>query len=124
MGRNGEPGGRWFAVAGGAGKSLMRAVIDTFDCLERNKVKASSDTLLVLHGRFGDVFDQVVGRWAAFTESERWEFPWSSDFVRWAWLTYRKSIGSKSHNEIRSWVGIGSGADPGLFGDEELSPGF
>jgi hypothetical protein len=85
---------------------LMRAVVETFDQFTKANQKPSAEASLINDVKFQGLRDLVVARWAANTKLDTKQFPFRDDFIKWAWITYRKSSSEKDLKALRAWVGV------------------
>jgi hypothetical protein len=109
---DGTPGGAFFSAVLSV-REMFRAVVEEYARVEATGDKPAAEKWTSSERHSAAVFDRVSERWAELTGMEAWQFPFSRNAVRWAWLTYRK--GSGDRGEMHRWIGLPDGFVPSMF---------
>lgn len=96
------PGGKWFQVQG-TGRELMRAVMEVYDEQEDVGLEPASEHWTLDDEYFAANLAAIKAKWGELTGHDPRGMPFTSSFVRAAWIAYRKTT-SESEKKIREWI--------------------
>lgn len=104
-----RPNNEWFEYATTA-DALMVAVARVYKTYSEGGGKPASERWVTNQGFFDSLRLDIMMQWVKITGLDEWRFPFTDDYIRWAWLTFRKDSGTDG--ELFRWA---QGQQPSLF---------
>lgn len=104
-----RPNSDWFRYAV-TSDNLMVATARVYADFDEAGSKPAAEKWVINTAYFNLLKTAVVAAWCKITGLDSFRFPFTDDFVRWAWLTYRKDGGPEG--ELYKWA---QGQKPSLF---------